>query len=121
MPDIEHRKFIRKNIHMSCVVQFPSGTTFHGHSKDLSLEGVTIQLASMPTGPKKTTAIGESGLLVMRFINGKVDDAIRVHCQLVHMTANGMGLSINFYELNKKEQAILGQIIATEKTTIEAL
>lgn len=37
------------------------------------------------------------------------------------MTANGMGLSIQFYELNKKEQAILGQIIATEKTTIEAL
>lgn len=57
----------------------------------------------------------------MRFINGKIDDAIRVHCQVVHMTANGMGLSIHFYELNKKEQVILGQIIATEKTTIEAL
>jgi hypothetical protein len=35
------------------------------------------------------------------------------------MMANSIGLSIRFYDLTKKEQAILGQIIATEKTTIE--
>ena len=121
MPEIEHRKFVRKRIHLTCVVQFPSGVTFHGHSKDLSLEGITIELASIPSGPKKSVAIGESGLLIMRFINGKIDDAIRVHCQVVHMTANGMGLSIHFYELNKYEQAILGQIIATESSEIEPI
>lgn len=119
MPDIEHRKYIQKHIHLSCVVSFPSGNTFYGHSKDLSLESVTIELSSMPTGKNKVS-IGESGLLSLRFINGKVNDSIRVHCQVTNMSANGMGLSIRFYELNKKEQAILGQIIATESATIEA-
>ncbi|OUR65677.1 hypothetical protein A9Q79_01405 [Methylophaga sp. 42_25_T18] len=120
MPKVEHRKFVRKDIHMSCVVQFPSGNTFYGHSKNLSLEGVTIDLASMPMG-KVNAHIGESGLLIMHYLNDKADDSIRVHCQITHMTANGMGLSIRFYELNKKEQAILGQIIATESIEIEPI
>ena len=118
MPKVEHRKFIQKDIHMSCVVQFPSGNTFYGHSKGLSLEGVTIELASMPSG-KMGVTIGESGLLIMHYLNGKADDSIRVHCQVAHMTANGMGLSIRFFELSKKEQAILGQIIATESIEVE--
>ena len=57
----------------------------------------------MPTGKNKVS-IGESGLLSLRFINGKVNDSIRVHCQVTNMSANGMGLSIRFYELNKKER-----------------
>ena len=120
MPEVEHRKFIQKDIHMSCVVQFPSGITFYGHSKGLSLEGVTIELASM-TVCKVKVNIGESGLLIMHYLYGKVHDSIRVHCQVTHMSANGMGLSIRFYELNKHEQAILGQIIATESIVIEPL
>lgn len=95
MPKVEHRKFIRKNIHMSCMVQFPSGSTFYGHSKGLSLEGVSLELTTIPTG-KADVKIGESGLLIMHFINGKADDSIRVHCQVIHMNANGMGLSIRF-------------------------
>ena len=120
MPEVEHRKFIQKDIHMSCVVQFPSGITFYGHSKNLSLEGVTIELASMPIG-NVSVDIGEGGLLIMHYLYGKVHDSIRVHCQVTHMTANGMGLSIRFYELNKHEQVILGQIIATESIVIEPL
>ena len=120
MPEVEHRKFIQKDIHMSCVVQFPSGITFYGHSKNLSLEGVTIELASMPIG-NVSVNIGEGGLLIMHYLNGKADDSIRVHCQVTHMTANGMGLSIRFYELNKQEQAILGQIIASGSIVIEPI
>ena len=84
MPKVEHRKFIQKNIHMACVVQFPSGNIFYGHSKNLSLEGVTIELAAAPTGKVKVN-VGESGLLIMHFINGKADDTLRLHCQVKHI------------------------------------
>jgi len=114
MTNIERKHYIHKNIHMSCVVQFPSsGNTFYGHTQELSLDAITVELSAMPYGNHVKVRLGEVGLLILHFVEGYHEDIIRMHCQVTHMTGNGMGLSIRFYDLTKKEQELIGQVVAS--------
>jgi len=121
MTKIERRKFVRKAIRMPCVVQFPSGITINGSTRDLSLDGANVESTSMQGPDKKNLTLGENGLLTLKFKKGAIADSILVQCQVLHMVANGIGLSVRFSELNKKEQDLLGQMIASGKAEVDSL
>ena len=120
MTKIERRKFVRKAIRMSCVVQFSSGTTVYGNTKDISLNGVAVESNSMSNTSPNKIAPGEMGLLTLKFKNGAVADAIRIQCQVMHLLANGIGLSVRFSELSQRELNLLGQMIASGKPEIDS-
>ncbi len=118
MPQVERRKFVRKAIRMQCVVQFSSGVTLYGNTVDLSLNGVAVESTSMPQPSGSAIAPGASGLLTLKFKNGPVADVILAKCQVMHVLANGIGLSVRFSELNKKELNLLGQMIASGRPEV---
>ena len=118
MAHIERRKHIRKSVRLQCVVQFSSGISIYGHTKDLSLSGVNIESTPMSESGQRNPQPGESGLLTLKFKRDDVVDAILVQCRVVHVTANGIGLAVRLSELSKKDQALVGQIIATGKSEI---
>jgi hypothetical protein len=78
MAKIERRKFVRKAIRMSCVVQFPSGITINGNTRDLSLDGANVESTSIQGPDKKTLTLGESGLLTLKFKKGAIADSILI-------------------------------------------
>ena len=119
MTKVERRKFVRKTIRIPCVVQFSSGTTVYGNTSDLSLDGATVEFTSMSGTTQKKIAPGEIGLLTLKFKNGAVADAILAQCQVMHMLANGIGLSVRFAELSKRELDLLGRMIASGKPAID--
>ena len=41
-------------------------------------------------------------------------------CQVKHMVANGVGLSVDFIELNKEELGLLEQMIASGKAEVDS-
>ena len=118
MSKIERRKFVRRSIRMSCVVQFSSGTTVYGNTTDLSLDGVAIEATSMGDAAQSKISMGESGLLTLKFRNGANADAILVKSQVMHVLANGIGLSVRFSELSKKELDLLGEMVASGKPQV---
>ena len=120
MTKIERRKFIRKAIRMSCVVQFSSGITIYGNTRELSLEGAVVESTSMSGTNKKTPAPGENGLLTLKFKKGAAADSILVQCRVIHLVANGIGLSVRFSELTKRETNFLGQMIASGKAEVDS-
>lgn len=121
MAKIERRKFVRKAIRMPCVVQFPSGITVNGNTRDISLDGANVESTSVQGADKKNLTPGETGLLTLKFKTGAIADSILVQCQVLHMVANAIGLSVRFSELNKKERNILGQMIASGKAEVDLL
>ena len=120
MTKIERRKFVRKALRMPCVVQFSSGTTIYGNTHNISLDGVTIESTSMSNPAQTQIAMGEVGLLTLKFKNGAKADAILTQCQVMHLLANGVGLSVRFSELSNKELDLLGQMIASGKSQIDS-
>ena len=114
----ERRKHVRKPVRLACVVQFTSGITIYGNTRDISLGGVNIESSPMAGPDSRQPVAGESGLLTLKFKRDKVADAILVQCRVVHVTPSGIGLSVRMSELNKREQATLGQIIATGQASI---
>jgi hypothetical protein len=42
-----------------------------------------------------------------------------VQCQVVHILGNGMGLSAQFSDLNKREQDMLGTMLASGRAQID--
>ncbi len=53
MTKVERRKFVRKTIRMSCVVQLSSGTTIYGNTNDLGLDGAAVEFTSTPGTTQK--------------------------------------------------------------------
>jgi hypothetical protein len=113
----ERRKSVRKAIRTSCVVQFPSGVTINGKTKDLSLEGVLIESTS--SYDQDNPSVGDIGLLSLKFNKGAVENEIRVPCQAIYLGANGIGLLIHFIKLKKDEQEILRQVIASDNAEFD--
>ena len=118
MSSIERRKHVRKPVRLACVVQFASGITMYGNTKDISLGGVNIESSPMAGPESRQPAPGESGLLTLKFKRDKTADAILVQCQVVHVTPSGIGLSVRLNELSKREQHTLGQIIASGRAEV---
>lgn len=116
--NIERRKFIRKRVRMSCALVMPSGMTFYGNTVDVSLEGICMESTAFSSGGGPVNS-SDSGLLNIRFRVGNKEDSIKARCQIMHVTANGVGLTIRYAELNKKYQDKLGKIIASGNTQIE--
>ncbi len=115
----ERRNFVRKPMRVSCVVQFPSGITLDGSTKDLSLEGVLIESTSISSNNKDNPTVGDIGLLSLKFNKGGVENTIRVPCQARHLGANGFGLLIHFIKLKKDEQDLLRQVIASDNAELD--
>ena len=118
MSNIERRKHVRKPVRLACVVQFSSGITLYGNTRDISLGGVNVESAPMAGPETRLPSPGESGLLTLKFKKDQVADAILVQCQVVHVTPNGIGLTVRLSELSKREQQTLGQIIAKGQAEI---
>lgn len=114
MPDIEYRKHIRRDCRLACIVQFASGITVYGHSKTVGLDGLTVLLTTLPASGQKVINQGDTGLLTLRFRQEHEEKSLKVQCQVTNKMANGLGLSIRFYELNKQEQKTLGQLILSD-------
>ena len=114
----ERRNSDRKAIRTTCVLQFPSGITINGTTKDLSLDGVLIE-SSVSSNEQNDPAVGDIGLLSLKFNKGDVENEIRVPCQARHLGANGIGLLIQFIKLKKDEQNLLRQIIASDNAELD--
>ncbi|MFT5219624.1 MAG: hypothetical protein ACI9LO_001531 [Planctomycetota bacterium] len=118
MSSTERRNSDRKAIRTTCVVQFPSGITINGDTKDLSLDGVLIESTSISSDAKNNPAVGDIGLLSLKFKKGDVENQIRVPCQAKHLGANGIGLLIHFIKLKIDEQDLLRQVIASDSAEL---
>ena len=92
---------------------------FYGNTVDVSLQGVCMESPGFPKSPGGTLNPGDSGLLTLRFRVGEKESNMKVKCQVMHIAANGVGLSIRYADLNKKDQDYLGMIIASGKANIE--
>ena len=121
MSAIERRSSVRKPIRMACVVRFASGLTVNGLTRNLSLSGAEVESNSISGKSEKMPSPGESGLLTLKFKHAGSPDSIMVQCQLVHILGNGMGLSARFSEMNKREQEILGRMMASGRAQIDEL
>ncbi len=116
---IERRTSVRKVIRMACVARFASGVEINGITRNISLNGVEIEASSMSGPSKKPPATGELGLLTLKFKHAGSPDSIMVQCQVVHILGNGMGLTARFSELSKREQDMLGMMIASGRPQID--
>ena len=110
----ERRNFARKIICTSCEVQFPSGITINGNTKDLSLDGALIESTSITGNEQGNPSVGEIGLLTLKFNTGGTENEIRVPCQAKHLGANGIGLLIHFIKLKEDEQNLLRQVMDSD-------
>ena len=121
MSGIERRASVRKPIRMACVVRFASGLTVNGLTRNLSLNGAEVESSSISGKSDRMPAPGESGLLTLKFKHAGSPDSIMVQCQLVHILGNGMGLSARFSEMNRREQEILGRMLASGRAQVDEL
>ena len=119
MVKIERRSSVRKVIRMACEVRFPSGISISGITRNISLDGVEVEASSVSGNKDRMPAPGESGLLTLKFKHAGSPDSIMAQCQVVHILGNGMGLSARFSELNKREQEMLGRMIASGRAQID--
>lgn len=116
---VERRRFVRKQIRMSCSFTKSSGMSYAGNTKDVSLEGVLMECMAF-TGGGCPVAPGDTGILTLRFKCDEKEDSIKVRCQVLHVSANGVGLRTRLNDLIKKDQDKLGQIIALGRAQIES-
>ena len=121
MDRIERRSSVRIAIRMACEVRFASGITISGITRNISLEGAEVEASSVSGSKDRMPGPGESGLLTLKFRHAGSPDSIMAQCQLVHILGNGMGLSARFSELNKREQEMLGRMIASGRAQIDEL
>ena len=119
MSNIERRSSVRKVIRMACVVRFASGLCLNGITRNLSLNGAEVESSSISSNSAKLPSPGESGLLTLKFKHAGSPDSIMLQCQLVHLLGNSMGLSTRYSELNRREQEILGRILAAGRAQID--
>ena len=119
MSNIERRSSVRKVIRMACVVRFASGLCLNGITRNLSLNGAEVESSSISGNSDKLPSPGESGLLTLKFKHAGSPDSIMLQCQLVHLLGNSMGLSTRYSELNRREQEILGRILASGRAQID--
>lgn len=62
---------------------------------------------------------GELGLLTLKFRHAGSPDSMMVQCQVVHILGNGLGLSAQFTDLSKREQVMLGMMLASGRAQID--
>jgi len=116
---IERRTSVRKVIRMQCVARFASGIEINGITRNISLNGAEIEASGVAGTSKKIPVPGEQGLLTLKFRCAGSPDSMMVQCQVVHILGNGMGLSAQFSDLNKREQVMLGMMLASGRAQIE--
>lgn len=116
---IERRTSVRKIIRMQCVARFSSGLEVNGITKNISLTGVEVEASGLSGTSKKIPVPGELGLLTLKFRHAGSPDSMMVQCQLVHILGNGLGLSAQFTDLNKREQVMLGMMLASGRAQID--
>jgi hypothetical protein len=104
----------KTSLRLSSIIHFLSGTTVYGHTREIDHEGVTIELSAVPN-ENQLIGVGDAGLLSLRYLKQGIEEYMRMRCQVTHCSANGMGVSIRFYELNKREQIILNKIILGDR------
>ncbi len=116
---IERRTSVRKVIRMQCVVRFASGIEINGITRNISLNGVEVEASAISGTSKRVPAPGELGLLTLKFRHAGSPDSMMVQCQVVHILGNGMGMSAQFSDLSKREQVMLGIMIASGRAQID--
>jgi hypothetical protein len=104
---------------MQCVARFASGLEINGITKNISLTGVEIEATGLSGTSKKIPVPGEMGLLTLKFRHAGSPDSMMVQCQLVHILGNGMGLSAQFTDLNKREQVMMGMMLASGRAQVD--
>ena len=119
MIEVERRTSVRKPIRMMCVVQFPSGVSVKGLTKNISLDGAEVEANSVSGPADRMPVPGEAGMLTLKFKHAGSPDSILVKCQVVHILANGMGLSAQFSELNDHEKELLGRMVASGRPQVD--
>ncbi|MCP4334840.1 MAG: PilZ domain-containing protein [Gammaproteobacteria bacterium] len=106
---------------MACVTRFASGIEINGITRNVSLNGVEIEASSVDGTGKKIPTPGEMGWLTLKFRHGGAPDSMMVQCQVVHILGNGMGLSAQFSDLSKREQDMLGTMLASGRAQIDGV
>ena len=116
---IERRTSVRKIIRMQCVARFSSGLEINGITKNISLTGVEVEASAISGTSQKIPVPGELGLLTLKFRHAGSPDSMMVQCQVVHILGNGLGLSAQFTDLSKREQVMLGMMLASGRAQID--
>jgi hypothetical protein len=116
---VERRASVRKMIRMQCVVRFSSGVEINGITKNVSLHGAEIEASAVSGTGKKIPVPGELGLLTIKFRHAGSPDSMMVQCQVVTILGNGLGLSAQFSDLTKREQVLLGMMLASGRAQVD--
>ena len=119
MLDIERRSSVRKLIRMACEVHFPGSVAIRGMTRHISLSGAEVEANSISAGGGRIPSPGEAGVLTLKFKHAGAPDSIKVQCQVVHILANGMGLSAEFSQLSQREQELLGRMLASGRPMVD--
>ena len=109
----ERRNRRREALRVSCIVMFHNGKTFYGTTNNITIDGMRID-CPVAFGPKsQSVARGDIGMITLRYMHGHRDKAMKLRGQIIHIGPNGMGMSIQFADLDRKDQKILKQMIET--------
>jgi len=116
MIGFERRKYIRHQVKVPCIVQFSSGAVFDGITSDIGFDGALLDTVSFDENTHQISQ-GEEGHLYLKYHVGEVDNTAKFHCEVVHVSENGIGITLNFEALpikdKEKLQFIIGSYINT--------
>lgn len=116
----ERRTHQRKSIRIACSLEMMCGTSYHGHTRNISDNGVFMESCNVtvPTRNGSAPRVGDLGMLRLHYKRGEISESISARCRLIHITADGIGIFANFSELTEKELVVLDKILKANSDRI---
>jgi hypothetical protein len=116
---IDRREFQRHRIRLACHLQLNTGLLMHGHTQNISREGVffesqPLQVYQQHLRPKA----GEVGILSLQYkING-APGTLKVGCRVMHAIANGIGVNMFYSKMSLTDQNTIATIMESGSGTL---
>ncbi|MEH6580203.1 MAG: PilZ domain-containing protein [Amphritea sp.] len=101
----------KSRIRLGCSVVLMSGIFMHGYTRELSVDGVSIQTQGFSLSGRQPPRPGESGVLTLHYRRAGKPQGVRVHCHLVRVVSCGLELNVTYSELSASDQEILKEIM----------
>jgi hypothetical protein len=101
----------RKNVHLSCTLEFYSGVSGYGHTYNLSFDGALVRCDGIAIPGRPSPKLGDPAIFGFSFRNGSRVETLKVACRLAHMDGNCLGLQLFTAGMIKGHQALLLQLL----------
>jgi hypothetical protein len=116
---IERRKFLRKQVKLSCYLQIGSGVRARGYTRDLSQEGAMVEFQQLPRSQYNTTPkTGNMGSLMLQYHKQGLPESMKIGCRVMHTQANRIGLLLLYSKMSNLDKQSLDMILKIESGNI---